>query len=141
MGLNYNPTIVPDGLVMYFDPANSRSSVGSGNTIYDLTGNSNTCTFSATPTYDVASKGNLLLAGYGTVAHTSTLWGSNQFTLSVWAKRTSGTSGIMISKDTNYIDHQYNGKTLASFYATAAYSPRQYLVSGISTSINNEWRQ
>jgi hypothetical protein len=125
---------------MYFDPANSRSSVGSGNTIYDLTGNSNTCTFSATPTYDVASKGNLLLAGYGTVAHTSTLWGSNQFTLSVWAKRTSGTSGIMISKDTNYIDHEYNGKTLASFYATAAYYPRQYLVSGISTSRNNEWR-
>jgi hypothetical protein len=140
MGLNYNPTIVPDGLVMYFDPANSRSSVGSGNTIYDLSGNSNTCTFSATPTYDVASKGNLLLAGYGTVPHTSTLWGSNQFTLSVWAKRTSGTSGIMISKDTNYIDHQYGGVTLASFYATAAYSPRQYLVSGISTSINNEWR-
>ena len=140
MGLNYNPTIVPDGLVMYFDPANSRSSVGSGNTIYDLTGNSNTCTFSATPTYDVASKGNLLLAGYGTIPHTSTLWGSNQFTLSLWAKRTSGTSGIMISKDTNYIDHQYGGVTLASFYATAAYSPRQYLVSGISTSINNEWR-
>jgi hypothetical protein len=46
----------------------------------------------------------------------------------------------MISKDTNYIDHQYGGVTLASFYATAAYSPRQYLVSGISTSINNEWR-
>jgi hypothetical protein len=141
MGLNYNPTIVPDGLVMYLDPANSRSSVGSGNTVYDLSGNSNTCTFSATPTYDVASKGNLLLAGYGTVSHTSTLWGSNQFTLSVWAKRTSGSSGIMISKDTNYIDHQYNGKALASFYATAAYSPRQYLVSGISTSISNEWRQ
>lgn len=140
MGLNYNPTIVSDGLVMYFDPANSRSSAGSGNTIYDLTGNSNTCTFSATPTYDVACKGNIILAGYGTVAHTSTLWGSNQFTLSIWAKRTSGTSGIMISKDTNYIDHQYNGKTLASFYATTAYSPRQYLISGISTSINNEWR-
>ena len=140
MGLNYNPTIVPDGLVMYFDPANSRSSVGSGNTIYDLTGNSNTCTFSATPTYDVASKGNLLLAGYGTVAHTSTLWGSNQFTLSVWAKKTSGSRGIMISKDTNYIDHAYNGKTLASFYATASYSPRQYLLYGNTPANFNEWR-
>jgi hypothetical protein len=136
MGLNYNPTIVPDGLVMYFDPANSRSSVGSGNTIYDLTGNSNTCTFSATPTYDVASKGNLLLAGYGTVAHTSTLWGSNQFTLSVWAKKTSGSRGIMISKDTNYIDHAYNGKTLASFYATGD----QYLIYGNTSANYNEWR-
>ena len=140
MGLNYNPTIVPDGLVMYFDPANSRSSVGSGNTIYDLSGNSNTCTFSATPTYDVASKGNLLLAGYGTVPHTSTLWGSNQFTLSLWAKKTSGSRGIMISKDTNYIDHAYNGKTLASFIATALYSPRQYLIYGNTSANYNEWR-
>ena len=136
MGLNYNPTIVPDGLVMYFDPANSRSSVGSGNTIYDLTGNSNTCTFSATPTYDVASKGNLLLAGYGTVAHTSTLWGSNQFTLSLWAKKTSGSRGIMISKDTNYIDHSFNGKTMASFYATGD----QYLLYGNTSANFNEWR-
>lgn len=140
MGLNYNPTIVPDGLVMYFDPANSRSSVGSGNTIYDLSGNSNTCTFSATPTYDVASKGNLLLAGYGTVSHTDTLWSSNQFTLSVWAKKTSGVRGIMISKDTNYIDHSYNGATLASFYATATYSPRQYLIYGNTSANYNEWR-
>ena len=140
MGLNYNPTIVPDGLVMYFDPANSRSSVGSGNTIYDLTGNSNTCTFSATPTYDVASKGNLLLAGYGTVPHTSTLWGSNEFTLSVWAKKTLDVRGIMISKDTNYIDHSFNGKTMASFYATASYSPRQYLVYGNTSANYNEWR-
>jgi hypothetical protein len=125
---------------MYFDPANSRSSVGSGNTIYDLTGNSNTCTFSATPTYDVASKGNLLLAGYGTVSHTSTLWGNNQFTLSLWAKKTSGSRGIMISKDTNYIDHSYNGATLASFYATATYSPRQYLIYGNTSANYNEWR-
>jgi hypothetical protein len=114
--------------------------VGSGNTIYDLTGNSNTCTFSATPTYDVASKGNLLLAGYGTVAHTSALWNDNQFTLSIWAKKTSGSRGVMISKDTNYIDHAYNGKTLASFYATAAYSPRQYLLYGSTPANLNEWR-
>ena len=140
MGLNYNPTIVPDGLVMYFDPANSRSSVGSGNTIYDLTGNSNTCTFSATPTYDVASKGNLLLAGYGTVAHTSTLWGSNQFTLSVWAKKigagSAGERGIMISKDTNYIDHGYNNLTLASFYTSTS----QPVIYGNAQANRNEWR-
>ena len=140
MGLNYNPTIVPDGLVMYFDPANSRSSVGSGNTIYDLTGNSNTCTFSATPTYDVASKGNLLLAGYGTVPHTSTLWGSNQFTLSVWAKKigagSAGERGIMISKDSNYIDHGYNNLTLASFYTTTS----QPVIYGNAQANRNEWR-
>jgi hypothetical protein len=144
MGLNYNPTIVPDGLVMYFDPANSRSSVGSGNTIYDLTGNSNTCTFSATPTYDVASKGNLLLAGYGTVAHTSTLWNGNQFTYSIWAKKIgtgeAGERGIMIAKETSYIDHGYNNLTLASFYATASYSPRQYLIYGNAQASRNEWR-
>jgi hypothetical protein len=140
MGLNYNPTIVSDGLVMYFDPANSRSSVGSGNTIYDLTGNSNTCTFSATPTYDVASKGNILLAGSGTVAHTSTLWGSNQFTFSVWAKKigtgSNGERGIMIAKDTNYIDHGYNNLTLASFKTSLS----QPLIYGNAQASRNEWR-
>jgi hypothetical protein len=46
----------------------------------------------------------------------------------------------MISKDTNYIDHSYTGKTLASFYATASYSPRQYLIYGNTSANYNEWR-
>jgi hypothetical protein len=140
MGLNYNPTIVSDGLVMYFDPANSRSSAGSGNTIYDLSGNSNTCTFSATPIYDVASNGNLILAGYGTVPHTSTLWNGNQFTYSIWAKKigtgSAGERGIMIAKDTNYIDHGYNNFTLASFYTSTS----QPLIFGNAQASRNEWR-
>ena len=63
MGLNYNPTIVPDGLVMYFDPANSRSSVGSGNTIYDLTGFGNDGTLTNGPTFSGLNKGIIVLDG------------------------------------------------------------------------------
>ena len=36
MGTKYNPNIVRDGLVLYFDAANTRSYSGSGNTVYNM---------------------------------------------------------------------------------------------------------
>ena len=63
MGLNYNPTIVPDGLVMYLDPANSRSYSGSGNTWYDLSGNSLNATLVSSPSYTTSNIGTFVLDG------------------------------------------------------------------------------
>ena len=88
MGLNYNPTIVPDGLVMYFDPANSRSSVGSGNTIYDLSGNSLNATLVNSPSYTVSNRGTFVLDGssnYFTLPNNSIL-SLSEFTISIWVK-------------------------------------------------------
>jgi hypothetical protein len=147
MGLNYNPTIVPDGLVMYFDPANSRSYSGSGNTIYDITGNGNNCTFASSFTYDNTNKGQVFINGStqsGTVSNNSTLWTTNQFSYSLWSKKIGpgdeAPRGMIISKDVNYIDSSYLGKTLLSVYSSAIYSPRQYLVYGNSAASYNEWR-
>ena len=39
MGVNYNPKIVTDGLLLCLDAANKRSYPGSGNAWYDLSGN------------------------------------------------------------------------------------------------------
>ena len=41
MGIGYNTSIVRDGLIVYLDAANSKSYPGSGNTWFDLSGNSN----------------------------------------------------------------------------------------------------
>ena len=41
MGLSYNPTIVPDGLIFALDAANTRSYPGTGNTTYGITGGVN----------------------------------------------------------------------------------------------------
>ena len=41
MGVNYNPKIVTDGLVLCLDAANKRSYPGSGSTWNDLSGRGN----------------------------------------------------------------------------------------------------
>jgi len=41
MGLNYNPTIIPDGLIFFLDAANTRSYPGTGNTTYGIVGGVN----------------------------------------------------------------------------------------------------
>ena len=88
MGLNYNPTIVPDGLILYLDPANSRSYSGSGNTWYDLSGNSLNATLVNSPSYTVSNRGTFVLDGssnYFTLPNNSIL-SLSEFTISIWVK-------------------------------------------------------
>jgi hypothetical protein len=88
MGLNYNPTIVPDGLVMYLDPANSRSYSGSGNTWYDLSGNSLNATLVSSPSYTTSNIGTFVLDGssnYFTLPNNAIL-SLSEFTISIWVK-------------------------------------------------------
>ena len=88
MGLNYNPTIVPDGLIVYLDPANSRSYSGSGNTWYDISGNSLNASLVNTPSYTVSNLGTLILDGssnYFTLPNNSIL-SLSEFTISIWVK-------------------------------------------------------
>ena len=49
MGNSYGPKIVTDGLLACFDANDSKSYPGSGTTWYDLSGNGNNLTFSASP--------------------------------------------------------------------------------------------
>ena len=88
MGLNYNPTIVPDGLIVYLDPANSRSYSGSGNTWYDISGNSLNASLVNTPSYTVSNRGTFILDGssnYFTLPNNSIL-SLSEFTISIWVK-------------------------------------------------------
>ena len=87
MGTKYNPAIVRDGLVLYFDAANTRSYAGSGNTIYNMAQTSaigatisSGVTFSSNPSTFVAAVSNLLLSDY-------TLSSGTSFTVCMWFKR------------------------------------------------------
>ena len=42
MGIDVGPIETTDGLVLHLDAANTRSYLGSGNTVYDLSGSGNT---------------------------------------------------------------------------------------------------
>jgi len=147
MGLSHSPKVISDGLVLYLDATNTRSYSGTGSSWYDLSVYGNNSTLVSSPTFINNKYGQLAFNGstqYATVPHTSTLWNGQTFTLSLWAKKTGTGDGndraIMISKDANYIDHAYNGKTMVSFYTTALYSPRQYLIYGNTSANYNEWR-
>jgi hypothetical protein len=59
MGINYNPRIVTDSLVLALDAANSKSYPGSGTTWTDLSGRGNTGTLTNGPTYSGSNGGSL----------------------------------------------------------------------------------
>ena len=84
MGLNYNPTIVPDGLVMYMDITNSRSYSGSGNTVYNLVNGGIAGTIVTGVTYDNSSAKNLNFngsSGYMFSNDTSMDFSTSDFTI------------------------------------------------------------
>ena len=144
MGLSHSPKVISDGLVLYLDATNPRSYSGTGSTWTDLSGYGYNSTLVSSPTFINNKYGQLAFNGstqYATVPYTSTLWNAQAFTLSVWAKKigtgNAGVSAIMISKDTNYIEHSYNGKTLASFRNSAN---TQFTVYGNTSAAYNEWR-
>ena len=57
MGIQYNPRIVTDGLVLALDAGNTKSYPGSGTAWRDLSGNGNTGTLQNSPTYSSANGG------------------------------------------------------------------------------------
>ena len=63
MGLDHSPLIVTDGLQVYIDAANVRSYIGSGTTVYDLSGFGNTSTLTNGPTYNSSNLGAFVLDG------------------------------------------------------------------------------
>lgn len=88
MSLDHNTYIPMNGLVFCLDPANSRSYSGSGNTVFNLLGNSSIgATRSSGVTYNStapatfsATASNFLISDY-------TLSSGVSFTVSMWFKR------------------------------------------------------
>jgi hypothetical protein len=87
MGTKYNPNIVRDGLVLYFDAANTRSYSGSGNTVYNMALSSSIgatlssgVSFSSNPSTFAATTSNFILSDY-------TLASGTSFTVCMWFKR------------------------------------------------------
>jgi len=85
MTIIVSPNTVVSGLVLYYDTINIKSYPGSGTTINDISGNSNTGTLTNGPTFD----GNALVYDgtndYTLVPSASSLnFGTGDFTISVW---------------------------------------------------------
>jgi hypothetical protein len=89
------PEIVEDGLVLYLDAANERSYPGSGNTWYDLSGNSNSLTTYNGASFVSDNLGSVQFDGSNDYASNSSLFlGTDPlFSIVLWVKCTSSFSG------------------------------------------------
>lgn len=87
MGIDYNNIIVTDGLVGYWDAANTRSYPGSGNTWYDLSTNANNLTLTNSPTYNASGFFSTGATGYFTGTGNSAIpSGSSSYTMSAFVQ-------------------------------------------------------
>jgi hypothetical protein len=87
MGLEHHPRIVTNGLVGYWDAANTRSYSGSGNTWYDLTPNGNNLTLTNSPTFNSSGYFSTGSTGYFTGAGSVSIpTGNSTYTMLLFAR-------------------------------------------------------
>ena len=109
MGLGHSPSIIPDGLVFYFDPINTRSYAGTGLTGFNLIDTSIVGTFTGGPVYDSANKGSINFDGVDdriSFSFNSALDISQSITIEAYIKPksypTAGGGGMILTKVASY---------------------------------------
>jgi len=100
MGIDYNTIVVTDGLVAYFDPANTRSYTGSGITVNGLVGGIGGTLVNGIG-YSSQNNGSFFFDGSDDYLRLPTNFfnpdSGSPFTVSVWFK--TGTSGMILGQE------------------------------------------
>jgi hypothetical protein len=127
MGIQYNPRIVTDGLVLPLDAGNVKSYPGSGTTWTDLSGRGNTGTLTNGPTYSSANGGSIVFDGvddYISIGSQSLVGsGNTPFSVELWFYNTKNwTSGqenviIRVKQDTEFFVSLNNSSGTFNIYA------------------------
>ena len=128
MGTYSGPPSASDGLVLYLDAANSASYSGSGNTWYDLSGNSNKATFVDSPSFQSAPQSFFNFDGsndYMTIVRSSSMSPTSGLTQEVWFNFTT------IPSTTVFIGLQYGTKSNNTY---ALFKDSSTLYGGVNTS-------
>jgi hypothetical protein len=145
MGLGHSPSIIPDGLVFYFDPINPRSYAGTGLTGYNLIDTSIVGTFTGGPVYDIANKGSVYFDGvddYLDFGSSATFKLTDNFTLSAWVKSSVyGDRAILgnFGPSSDYSGFNLNIQPSNKFaFLTGSAATATYLYSN-DTFLLNKW--
>ena len=116
MGIQYNPRIVTDGLVLALDAGNTKSYPGSGTTWTDLSGNRNNAVLGNSPTYSSANGGSLVFNGTTNYAIVSlpSVTSYNTFTYNAWVYSTnnSGYHTIIDQGNDTWFFGIFNGQLI-----------------------------
>jgi hypothetical protein len=106
MAVGYNPRIVTDGLVFYFDAKNIKSYPATGTACYDLIGNSTTGEAVNSPTYNSAGYFSFVTDDYLRFTN-STALDNQSFTVEVWVRTNNlNQNGFWFEKGT--VNTQYS---------------------------------
>ena len=118
MSLTYGPSISTNGLVLCLDAANKKSYSGSGSTWNDVSGQGNTGTLQASPTYNQSNSGYFTLNGstqYISIGSQSIVGsGSSPFTGELWWYNTrtlangSYVMPVRVKQDSEFFLSLYN---------------------------------
>jgi hypothetical protein len=112
MGVEYNPSIVTDGLLLCLDAGNAKSYSGSGTVWTDLSGRGNNGTLFDGPTFsDTDGRGSMVFDGLNDRVHVASpsdrfAWtpsgsGNNSLSIDMWVKSDDTDGGRFISKPWN----------------------------------------
>jgi hypothetical protein len=148
MGIQYNPRIVTDGLVLALDAGNTKSYPGSGTTWTDLSGIGNTGTLTNGPTYSSANAGYIVFDGTNDYVNTgpssNLALGNGNFTISSWIYPTITTlnliasSRVVSSANTLYWNFSIGNGQLN--FQSRTSDGTQYIASSNASAIStNQW--
>ena len=113
MGTISGPFSIPDGLIYHIDPANPKSYIGTGTTIYDLSGNGNTSNFTNGALYQNYQKGVVVVDGNNDYILTPVFNLTSPVTISAWVKNIAGDGSIFGAYGTGV--GYGNGENIFSF--------------------------
>lgn len=84
MAISGGPDIVEDGLLLCLDAADKNSYPGTGNTVYDLSGNNKNLILVNSPTYSASNGGHIVYDGLDDYSYTEPLSYTNGTSISFW---------------------------------------------------------
>jgi len=117
---------LPSGVIMYYDPGNVNSYIGSGTTMYDLSGNNYTASINSNITYSSSNGGYFNLNGNDNVSITG---GTINETLTSWTMYIA----VFRSNIGSYDGFMFSRRSPGNANGLGAFSTTQRL----STIVNN----
>jgi len=136
MAFQYSPKIVTDGLVLYFDAANTKSYVSGSTNWNDISRGGNNGTLTNGPTFNSGNGGSIVFDGiddYTTV--NNVIINNSDFSISFWMNYLGGDTqvGILSTWDTSW-----NGIGLATsnFGSGGIWTLRSWTNNGASGGMN-----
>jgi hypothetical protein len=138
MAFQFSPKIVTDGLVLYLDAGNTKSYIGSGTTLTDLTKSRNDSSLSGSPVFNSGNGGHIIFDGTDDFINTPINNNPTSVTVEVVCSVTSNTSNKLGGNTVGqYIVFRQNTRTvnfegIALVYIQSGASG--YFIAGLSSS-------